>query len=217
VDSLPLIGKSRVKKTTRSALWWLSLLGGMMMLSACSTVRPVNKAEPELQRLWQAHQRDVAPLHAWSIAGRLGIQTEHEGWHIAFHWQQTGDLYHIVLSNPLGQTSGELQGNPQGVTLLLADGRSVTADDPEHLLAQQFGWRVPIKGLYYWARGLPVPDVAETHGLDEEGRLQWLKQSGWHIDYRRYDDYFGKSLPTKIFLDNDALKVRLVIDEWTLP
>jgi outer membrane lipoprotein LolB len=206
-----------VIKATRNAIWWLFLLGGAMCLSACSSLAPVRKTEPELQRLWAARQVDLAMLRAWDIAGRLGIQTAHEGWHIGFRWQQATDLYHIVLSNPLGQTSGELQGNPQGVTLLLGDGRSVSANDPEQLLAQQFGWRVPIKGLYFWVRGLPAPGVAEAHALDEEGRLQWLEQSGWRISYRRYGNFFGKTLPTKIFLDNDDLKVRLVIDEWTLP
>lgn len=200
---------------TRRRLRLLGLLGGMALLAACSTVPAVRKSESVLQGLWAARQPALARLQAWNISGRLGIQTEREGWHISFRWQQDDRLYHIVLSDPLGQASAELQGNSQGVTLLLADGRSVAAPDPERLLAQQLGWGVPIKGLYYWVRGLPVPDTAETHGLDGEGRLQWLQQSGWRISYRRYGNYLGQVLPTKIFLDNDRLKVRLVIDQWT--
>ena len=192
-------------------LWAIAVL-----LAACTTLPAVNRTAPELQGLWSAQQRDLAQIHSWNVSGRLGIQTEKEGWHISFRWQQEDMLYHIVMSGPLGQAAAELQGTSQGVTLLLSDGKSVMADDPDQLLAQQLGWRVPIKGLYYWVRGLPVPEAAETHVLDGEGRLQTLDQSGWHIAYRRYGDFAGKALPTKIFLDNDDLKVRLVIDEWTL-
>jgi outer membrane lipoprotein LolB len=75
---------------------------------------------------------------------------------------------------------------------------------------------LPVKGLYYWVRGLPVPDTAETHGLTDHGRLQWLDQAGWHISYRGYNEVSGKALPAKIFLDSAQVKLRLVIDKWTL-
>ena len=195
----------------------LSLMSGMVLLSACSTQPEIITASPELERQWVVHQRDLDRYHSWVITGRLGIQTEDEGWHISFRWQQGGaGLYHITLSGPLGQASAELQATSQGVTLMLADGHSVSAMDPDELLSRQLGWRLPVNGLYYWVRGLPVPGQAETHGLDGQGRLQWLEQSGWHLSYRRYDEVSGKSVPTKIFLDSSQFKVRMVIDEWTL-
>jgi outer membrane lipoprotein LolB len=206
-----------VDESARSAIRVLSLMAGLMMLSACTTMSAVKTPSPQLERQWLTHQRNLGQFHSWIISGRLGIQTAHEGWHVSFRWQQAdAELYHITLSGPLGQESAELQGTSQGVTLLLADGHSVTAMDPDELLLRQLGWRLPVKGLYYWVRGLPVPAAAETHGLDGQGRLVWLEQSGWHISYRRYDDISGKAFPTKIFLDSPQVKVRLVIDEWTL-
>ena len=203
----------RVGKT----IWAISLMIGMVLLSACTTLSEVQTSSPEAERQWVTHQRDLDQFRSWVISGRLGIQTEDEGWHISFHWQQgDAELYHINLSGPLGQESAELQGTSQGVTLLLSDGRSVSAMDPDELLARQFGWRLPVKGLYYWVRGLPMPHAAETHALDSQGRLYWLEQAGWHISYRRYGDVSGKAFPTKIFLDSPQVKVRLVIDEWTL-
>lgn len=201
----------------RNAIRVLSLMSGMVLLSACATLTAVKSASPELERQWATHRQNLGQFRSWDISGRLGIQAADEGWHVSFRWQQgDAELYHITLSGPLGQESAELQGTSQGVTLLLADGHSVTAMDPDELLLRQLGWRLPIKGLYYWVRGLPVPDAAEAHGLDGQGRLQWLEQSGWHISYRRYDDVSGQDFPTKIFLDSSQVKVRLVIDEWTL-
>lgn len=201
---------------TRGPLRVLSLLSGVALLSSCSVLPPLGNT-PERERLWLAQQHSLDQLHTWTIAGRLAIQTEHEGWHVSFRWRQEVEIYDIALSAPLGQESAELQGDSQGVTLLLADGRREVAVEPEALLLQRLGWRVPIKGLHYWVRGLPVPDAVEVHSLDEDGRLQWLEQSGWRISYRRYGDSAGKVLPTKIFLENGGLKMRLVIDEWTLP
>ena len=204
-------------ENVRNAIRVLCLMAGVTVLSACTNMSAVKISSPELEQHWLAHQESLDQFHSWIISGRLGIQTEDEGWHVSFRWEQ-GDahLYHISLSGPLGQQSAELQGTPQRVTLLLSDGHSVTATDPDELLKHQFGWRLPVKGLYYWVRGVPVPGVTETHGLDGRGRLQWLDQSGWHISYRRYDDVAGEDFPTKIFLDSPHVKVRLVINEWTL-
>jgi outer membrane lipoprotein LolB len=201
----------------RAVLRALILMSGALLASACSTLPSPVATAPESEGLWQARQDSLGQLDNWTISGRLGIQSESEGWHVSFRWRQGMENYSIALSDPLGQESAELQGDSQGVTLLLANGRSVSAVDPEELLSQQLGWRMPIQGLYYWVRGLPQPNAAETHGLDDEGRLQWLDQSGWHITYRRYGDFSERSLPTKIFLDSSALKLRLVIDEWTVP
>ena len=205
-----------VADNARKAIRGLSLLGGLA-LAGCATAPAIQHPSPQLEQQWLTHQRNLTRLHSWVISGRLGIQVPHDGWHIAFRWEQgDAELYHITLSGPLGQESAELQGTPQGVTLLLSDGHSVSASDPDKLLLHQLGWRLPIKGLYYWVRGLPVPHRQETHGLNAQGRLQWLKQSGWDIAYRGYENISGRAFPTKIFLDSEKVKVRLVIDEWTL-
>ncbi|MEJ2566126.1 MAG: lipoprotein insertase outer membrane protein LolB [Gammaproteobacteria bacterium] len=205
-----------VGKSARMAIRVLSLMGGLA-LAGCATAPAIQHPSPQLEHQWLTHQQNLARLHSWVISGRLGIQMPHEGWHVSFRWEQGGaELYHITLSGPLGQESAELQGTPQRVTLLLSNGHSVSAPDPDELLMRQLGWRLPIKGLYYWVRGLPVPHRQETHGLNAQGRLQWLEQSGWHIAYRRYEDVAGSAFPTKIFLNSAKVKVRLVIHEWTL-
>lgn len=202
-------GNSARHRFLRPALLWI-VLG----LSACSTLPSTSQEQAKAQRLWNERQPRLTRLQSWNIAGRLALQTHKDGWHVSYRWQQQDQLYHIVLADPLGQTSAELQGTPQGVTLLMADGRSVTADNPDRLLERQLGWSVPVQGLYYWVRGLPVPGTPEAHALDRNGRLIRLKQSGWDISYRRYADFGGLSLPTKIFLDDGRIEVRLVIDGW---
>jgi outer membrane biogenesis lipoprotein LolB len=64
-----------------------------------------------------------------------------------------------------------------------------------------------------------VPDPAQpaTEELDQrQQRLQGLTQAGWHIDYTRYVAVGAESLPTRLTLQRDAVRVRLLVDDWQL-
>ncbi len=186
--------------------WWVS---------ACASL-PAPVSIPEEARLWQQRQVDLSRLDHWVVSGRIGIQSEDTGWHASLRWQQDGEDFRIVLSAPLGQGSAQLRGGPQQVELIMSNGQRLTAADPDSLLNRALGTPIPVSGLHYWVRGLPVPALHATHELDGQGRLAWLEQSGWRISFRRYEAVAGQDLPTKIFLDNAQYKVRLTFDSWIL-
>ena len=48
------------------------------------------------------------------------------------------------------------------------------------------------------------------------GRLEYLQQAGWDIHYDRYKTVDALDLPARILLENDEIRVRLVIDQWQL-
>ena len=183
------------------------------LLGGCASV-PAPVGVPDETRLWQQRQADLARLDHWLITGRIGIQDGETGWHASLRWEQTGEDFHIVLSAPLGQGSAHLQGDARLVELVMADGRRLSAADPDSLLERALGTPVPVSGLFYWVRGVPVPGRDASYELDGQGRLAWLKQSGWRVAFRRYETVRGRALPTKIFLDNEQYKVRLILDTW---
>lgn len=192
-------------------------VAALVLLTACSTLPPVPDAmSGDAERRWQARQPLLAELEHFTVAGRLGIQAGRDGWHVSLHWRQDGGHFHIVLSAPLGQGSAQLEGDGREVVLTTADGRRWTAADAESLTAQIVGTPLPVSGLRYWVRGLPVPEVAAVRELDAEGRLASLEQDGWHIRYRGYQAVAGRELPSKLFMENAEYKVRLVVDTWTL-
>jgi outer membrane lipoprotein LolB len=79
------------------------------------------------------------------------------------------------------------------------------------------GWTMPVEGMRYWAIGLPAPDSKpERQQLDDQGRLLELSQSGWTIEYRRYQPVGEVELPDKIFMQNHKLNVKLVVERWQL-
>jgi len=185
----------------------------LLLLTACGnmpTRPPV--ADPEMA--WQERQYRIASLNDWTLAGRLAIQSDHEGWHVGINWEQQKQNYSILLTAPLGQGSLKLDGNANNVTLQTDEGESVNATDPGELLYRQFGWRVPVKSLRYWVLGVPAPGNQRQEELDDYGRLVHLQQDGWEIRFLDYEPRMGVELPGRVFVNNHKAKVKLVISDW---
>ncbi len=186
----------------------------LLLLAGCSTAPP-RAPVSDIQLAWQQRQERLAELKDWHLSGRLAILSGHEGWHVSINWQQRNQEYAIMLIAPLGQGSLKLAGNNSVVTLQNDEGESVTAADPEALLYQEFGWRVPVASLRYWVRGIPAPGEREEQ-LDEYGRLIRLQQGQWEIQFLDYEQQHGLELPGRVFVNNHKAKVKLVISDWEL-
>jgi outer membrane lipoprotein LolB len=63
---------------------------------------------------------------------------------------------------------------------------------------------------------LSVPEIEAARVYDEAGRLSHLEQSGWSIDYQRYQLVEGAAVPAKMQLAHEDIDVRLVINQWQL-
>lgn len=186
----------------------------LLWFAGCTTTPPAPPlADPQLA--WEARQHRMAQVQDWRLEGRLAIQREHEGWHVSINWQQRQQDYSIMLIAPLGQGALRLDGNDTAVTLQTDEGETVSANDPEALLLQQFGWRVPVASLRYWVLGIPAPGKREEQ-IDGQGRLTHLQQGGWEIRFLDYEPQQGLELPGRVFVNNHQAKVKLVISEWQL-
>jgi len=197
---------------------YLSLLFFVLLLSGCDVLvlsEPPVKPVTDQQSAWQAHNKRLSQLDTWNIDGRISVRLDEEAWHANILWRQIDKAYHIQIFGPFGAGAIQLDGSPQAV-VLTHDGRQTHSNDPEQLLAQQIGWRVPVKGLRFWTVGQAIPGEPAQIELDPAGRLAILRQNGWKIRYRRYVDTAGFTLPGKIFMDNEGLDVRLVIDNWQI-
>lgn len=182
----------------------LSLIVCALVLVSCA-VPPLQPTVP------------VAPVQdSWEFTGRISVSAGQQAWHGAIRWSQQGDSYDIQLNAPLGQGALHLSGDAQGVRLRTGDGAEEFAADPETLLQQRLGLRLPVSGLRYWMRARRDPHAAYTEQLDALGRPLRLSQSGWEINYKRYAETATGALPDKLFLRNPEvrLEVRLVIEQW---
>ena len=189
------------------------LLVVLFVLAGCATRVPVPESDKAEQ--WEQHLAKLSKVEDWFFKGRIAIQLQKEGFSASLHWRQSQQDYLLRLIAPLGRGTFELKGNGQEVSLKTAEDRVIQADTPELLMQQNLGWYVPVSGLRYWLRGLPQPEVTvETLLLDEHGRMDQLRQAGWHVIYRNYLQQDGYELPSKLTLENDNLKVRFSIKQW---
>lgn len=199
----------------KSVSWVLLTI--LMVGCAGDVVKDRQVPEDQSAAAIKDRQNDLQKINGWLLKGRIAYQAGNEGWTATLHWAQDQDLYNLRLIAPLGQGSYELRGNDNRVLLMTSKNELLSATDPEQLLLNNMGWRVPLTGMTYWVRGLPEPDREISNIVrDEDGRITDMEQSGWRISFLRYTEGREPELPEKIFMQNDRFKLRLVIQDWKI-
>jgi outer membrane lipoprotein LolB len=193
----------------------LSLLLLITTLAACSNLH--QRETLELggdSQAWQVHRQSVEPLDAWLIHGKLGVRSSQESGSGTLYWEQEQERYDIRLSGPLGRGATQLQGDNRGIVLDIAGQPTMRAASAEELLEEQIGWRLPVEHLLWWVRGLPAPDSPSRLQLDTQSRLARLNQSGWTIEYSRYQTVGDMQLPQRMQLSGHDVLLTLVVTSW---
>ncbi|HXR02081.1 MAG TPA: lipoprotein insertase outer membrane protein LolB [Pseudomonas sp.] len=163
---------------------------------------------------WRVNKEQLASLDGWQINGKVGIRAPKDSGSGTLFWLQRQDYYDIRLSGPLGRGAARLTGRPGAVSLEVANQGRYEAADPETLLKDQLGWRLPVSHLVWWVRGLPAPESKSSLTLDSDSRLSNLEQDGWQIEYLSYTQQNGYWLPERMKLHGQDLDVTLVIKDW---
>ena len=166
------------------------------------------------QAQWREHKAQMTGIDGWQINGKIGIRAPKDSGSGTLFWLQRQDYYDIRLSGPLGRGAARLTGRPGKVSLEVANQGRYDAPNPEVLLEEQMGWKLPVSNLAWWVRGLPAPDSKSKLTLDTDSRLANLEQDGWQVEYTSYTQQNGFWLPEKIKLHGTDLDVTLVIKEW---
>ena len=184
---------------------WLGLWCLVFMLSACSIV----PEEPEVlySKLAREH---LYKLESWSFDGRLALTGKNDSWSANINWGHKLDDEKIKLSGPLGQGTTVIQLTGDLVTIDRGDGQAQTSTQPEQFINQQLGMFVPVHSLRYWVVGLPEPTSAFVE------TPTGFKQAGWLIDYKQMQPVDNQSMPHKITVTNEQVKLKLIIDQWVL-
>mgnify|MGYP001608112043 CR=1 FL=1 len=190
---------------------FLSIL--VAMLAACATM-PASQSAYNQKMSWQARSNQLKKIKQWTIQGAVAIQRSNQAESAYLTWQQHNNNYTLHLFGPLGMGAVNITGQPGQFTLKNAQGQILQAKSPESLIQQEMGWTLPVSNLYYWVRGLPVPNLKATKQFDEYHHLIKLNQEGWQINYLQYTGIKGIDLPSKLTLKNPKLSLRLVINQW---
>lgn len=194
-------------------LFILTLL--IVTLSGCATLTPPVSPPKQQSDTWEQQQALLSRLQSWQLLAKIGMQSPDFSGSASLDWQQSkGRRYLMTLSGPLATGSASISGQPGQVTLRLPKGEVFTADNPEHLLQKQLGWKLPVSSLYYWIRGIPQPGVTSHTFFNAHQQLSLLEQQGWQIHYLNYTQVGAYSLPQKIEMTTAGIKVKLVIHSF---
>ncbi|SJM95389.1 Outer membrane lipoprotein LolB (modular protein) [Crenothrix polyspora] len=185
-----------------------TLCGALLVasaLAACSTALVI----PDQPYLKSARNHLYA-LRQWSLEGRLAMSAKKDSWSANMAWQHDASVEEIKLSGPLGQGAALIRLTKAQVVIDRGGKGVQTSTNPEQFIEQQLGMAVPIHSLRYWVVGLPEPGVSffET----EAG----FKQGQWLVAYKEMQSVGNQAMPRKITVMNDQVRLKVIIDQWTL-
>lgn len=193
------------------------------LMAGCASVPPLGvplpDAAPDLAAKWQHRQMTLSAVTRFTLTARVATNG---GFGVTgtLHWQEDNGRFLIHFSGPLGAGAVDIAGDPYVVTIRSGKERYVTSE-PERFLLQHFGWTLPLRGLRYWALGLPAPTAVDTAPatllLNGKGYLRSLAQDGWQIDYTDYQRAPPYALPHKMTMQGEKTTFRIIIDEWQVP
>lgn len=194
-------------------LLWIGLL--VLFLTSCASVsslQPSPSSTPS--KTWASRSAQLSHISSWQVNGKVAVQTAQDSGSASVDWQQQRNNYSISLTGPLGSAGLKINGSPGRATLQTSDGKRFTAANAEQLLAQNWGFDLPVSYLRYWVRGLPVSGVAATTQFDAYHRLASLQQAGWTIQFQNYTNSNGIELPERITATSRTMKVKMIIYRW---
>lgn len=188
------------------------LLFGLLASCAAPPLRP-DSARLEMQ---QQRERQLRPLQSWSLSGRLAISGPNGNGSGTLDWQQDGGDFTFAVSAPVTGKTWTLSGDEGQARLVGLHAQAVEDDDAARLLQRELGWKVPVAELSSWVLGLRAPGAAEMR-FREDGLPLEIRQSGWKVEYRDYDESQVPPLPRRIFASQGEFGVRLAIRHWQTP
>ena len=183
-------------------------------LPACAPVR--TRGTTEQVQAQTSREAMLAQRTSWNFDGHFAVSDGHDGGSGTLTWQANGSAFSLELRAPVTGKTVQLQGGPGGAVLTGLRELPIRGDDAQALLADEFGWHMPVEQLTWWVRGLRAPETPAEVSYGENGLPSLLKQDGWSVEYR---DWYADSeppLPRKVFASKPPYTVRLLIDRWRI-
>jgi outer membrane lipoprotein LolB len=191
-----------------ASIGWLACA---VLAAGCATTRVDTSATGE-------RVADPDVLTQWTARGRIALDALGEGGSGSFVWQQRSERAELSFRGPLG--AGALQIVTDGETLEVADGtgQRLDGDAARVELEQRLGVRLPLAELRYWMLGIPAP-ASEGGGPVQgaTGATPGFVQGAWVVSYDAIGAQAGWRLPLRFSATTAGTRVRIVVDDWTLP
>lgn len=179
-----------------------------LVLTGCATQAPPTRPSAS----------ESPALSEFVRQGRFVLRTEEppetpEAVQGSFVWRDTGGRLTLDLNNPFGSTLARVLVEPGQAVLTQANGETIRSSDPEALVEQMIGRRVPVREMRIWLRSpLPTSAAMQQVKRDEQGRIVSFAQGGWGVELGRFDAQGPRLLVLSRTQGSKHVVVRLVVD-----
>lgn len=188
-------------------------LGMAVALTALAGCRALPTLPPGIP--WEERRPELQARTHFELRGRVAVAAGAEGFNANVHWIQEGARSQLTLAGPLGAGGAQVTTSGEDLELATAHGERLNSAAARAQLAARLGFDPPLAALRYWVLGVPDPQEPATETLDpSQQRLSALVQAGWQVDYNGYASANGQVLPARMTLRRDAVRVRLLVDDW---
>ena len=131
----------------------------------------------------------------------------------SFVWRDVGGRLTLDLNNPFGNTLARVQVDPDQAVLTQANGETMRSSDPDALVQQVMGRRIPVRDIRTWLRTpLRAVPMMQQVKRDEQGRIISFAQSGWGVELGRFDAQGPRLLILSRIEGSKQVVIRLVVD-----
>lgn len=186
-----------------------------LLLGSCTTSNTL------IDRNWQSHQTLVSNASSWTLQGRLNIRQANNSDTVSINWQQMLQNFEINLSGALGIGATMISGNQDSISLQQGNEIPIEAANLGELSRDYLGYEFPAEALQYWVRGIPSPNNPATMEFNENQLLESLNQTdaqgnNWLLEYDRYQESGGLSLPGRIRMSHPDYLLTFIIQSWQI-
>src|SRR3954464_8937041 len=192
-------------------LLWATVV---VMLASCRTVPVQHEASPASSQSWETRRPQLQARDRFQLKGRVAVATGSDGFNARLRWTHSGKQTHMSLDGPLGAGGVQVTSDGSAVSIVSSRGDRLENDAAKAELTNKLGFDPPIDRLRYWVLGVPQPGHPAEETLDAQQRLATLERDGWQIQYTGYMFVGGEWLPSKLTLQRQGIRVRLVVDGW---
>ena len=176
-----------------------------------ATVPPVHEAPATA---WEVRRPQLQARDKFELKGRVAVAAAGEGFNARLRWTQEGKQTRMSLDGPLGAGGVQVTSDGSAVSIVTSRGDRLDNDAARAELAKRLGFDPPLDSLRYWIQGVPEPAHPAQETLDSQQRLAALQQDGWQINYTDYMSVGGEWLPSKLTLQREGVRLRVVVDGW---
>ena len=204
--------QSRLARRGLPGLLWVLAVA---IIAGCRTVPvqpPATSSQP-----WDVTRPQLQGDDHFELKGRVAVAAGKDGFSASLRWVQTGTRAQVSLEGPLGAGAVQITSDGDSLSILNSHGDHLDSDAARADLQARLGFDPPLGSLRYWILGVPDPATPAKETVDpQQQRLQSLRQDGWQVDYSSYMPNGSRWLPSRLTVQRQGVRVRVVVDGWNL-